>query len=38
MKSREELEDMARRIRLNIAQMTWQSGLKGAQEPKVFLE
>ena len=30
MKSREELEALARRIRLNIAQMTWQSGLKGA--------
>ena len=30
MKSREELEAMARRIRLSIAQMTWQSGLKGA--------
>ena len=30
MKSREELEAMARRIRLSIAQMTYQSGLKGA--------
>ncbi len=30
MKSREELEALARRIRLDIAQMTWQSGLKGA--------
>ena len=30
MKSREELEALARRIRLGIAQMTWQSGLKGA--------
>ena len=30
MKSRAELESMARRIRLGIAQMTHQSGLKGA--------
>ena len=30
MKSRAELEAMARRIRLNIAKMTWQSGIKGA--------
>ena len=30
MKSREELIGMARRIRLDIAQMTWQSGVKGA--------
>ena len=30
MKSREELEALARRIRLSIAKMTWQSGLKGA--------
>ena len=30
MRSREELEAMARRIRLNIAKMTHQSGLKGA--------
>lgn len=30
MRSREELESMARRIRLGIAQMTHQSGLKGA--------
>ena len=30
MRSREELEALARRIRLGIAQMTWQSGLKGA--------
>ena len=30
MKSREELEAMARRIRLNIAGMTYRSGLKGA--------
>ena len=30
MKSRQELESMARRIRLDIARMTYQSGLKGA--------
>ena len=30
MRSREELEAMARRIRLGVAQMTYQSGLKGA--------
>ena len=30
MMNREELEAMARRIRLNIAKMTYQSGLKGA--------
>ncbi len=30
MKSREELEAMARRIRLDVAKMTHQSGLKGA--------
>ncbi len=30
MKNREELEAMARRIRLNILKMTYQSGLKGA--------
>lgn len=30
MKSRAKLEAMARRIRLNIAKMTWQSGIKGA--------
>ena len=30
MRSREELEAMARRIRLGVAQMTHQSGLKGA--------
>ena len=30
MRSREELEAMARRIRLNIVRMTHQSGLKGA--------
>ena len=30
MKSREELEAMARKIRLDVAKMTYQSGLKGA--------
>ena len=30
MKSREELEALAKRIRLGIVQMTYQSGLKGA--------
>ena len=30
MRSREELEAMAKRIRLNVAQITHQSGLKGA--------
>ena len=30
MKSREELETLAKRIRLGIVQMTYQSGLKGA--------
>jgi len=30
MKNRAELEALARRIRLSIAQMTWQSGIKGA--------
>ena len=30
MKSREELEALAKRIRLSVCKMTWQSGLKGA--------
>ena len=30
MRSREELEAMAKQIRLHVAKMTWQSGIKGA--------
>ena len=30
MRSREELEGLAKRIRLHVAKMTWQSGIKGA--------